>query len=162
MHHIGMTSCSAPKETQAASSGGCGCGETVTFDGASSGYKRALIAVIAINILGCVVVAVGSWWAGSAALAANTMDFAADAATYALSLWAIGRSVRVRTGAALIKGASLGVMAVAILGFAAWRVMAGVLPDGGAITGLGLFGVAANLLAAIVIGFWLSGRKTAA
>lgn len=150
-----MSSCSAPSDTKPAA--GCGCGATVVFDGATPHYKRVLAAVIAINIVGFVVVAVGSWWANSASLAANTLDFAADAATYALSLWAIGRSVRVRTGAAFVKGASLGLMAAGILGFAVWRAITGAQPDGAAISVMGLFGAAANLVAALLLSRYRDG-----
>ena len=143
-----MSNCSTSEKTAAS---GCGCGAPVAFDGASPAYKRALTAVIAINLVGFVVVAVGGWLAGSASLAANTLDFIADAATYALSLWAIGKSVQVRSGAALLKSASLGAMAAAILGFAVWRAIAGSAPEGAAISGLGLFGAAANLLAALLL-----------
>lgn len=145
-----MDSCSTSK-TDAPKSGGCGCGDEVAFDGASSGYKRVLRLVIAINVAAFVVVAIGSWWASSASLAANTLDFAADAATYALSLWAVGKSVQVRSVAALIKSASLGVMALGIIGFALWRVVNGVTPHGGTISSLGLFGAAANLVAALLL-----------
>lgn len=100
-----MSSCSSSSGSQTPSAGGgWGCGQPVAFDGASVNYKRALAAVIAINVLGFVVVAVGSWWAGSASLAADTLDLAADAATYALSPWAIGKSVQVRSGAAQARG----------------------------------------------------------
>jgi len=143
-----MSSCSSSSEPSAA--GGC-CGQDVVFDGATPRYRRVLAAVIAINIVGFGVVAVGSWLAGSASLAANTLDFAADAATYGLSLWAIGRSVQVRSGAALVKGASLAAMAAGIPGFAVWRAMSGAAPDGSAISGLGLFGAAANLVAAMLL-----------
>lgn len=142
-----MSSCST-SETPSAS--GC-CGNDVVFDGASPAYRRALTAVIAINLVGFVVVAIGSWLANSAALAANTLDFAADAATYALSLWAIGKSVQVRSGAAYIKSASLALMAVGILALAVWRAATGAIPEGGAISGLGLFGAAANLVAALLL-----------
>lgn len=143
-----MSNCSTSEERAPS---GCGCGEAVAFDGASPAYKRALSAVIAINLVGFVVVAVGGWLAGSASLAANTLDFIADAATYGLSLWAIGKSVQVRSNAALVKSASLGAMAVAILGFALWRAITGSTPEGVAISGLGLFGAAANLLAALLL-----------
>jgi len=143
-----MSSCSTSERPVAA---GCGCGSAVAFDGASPAYKRALTAVIAINIVGFVVVAIGSWLADSAALAANTLDFAADAATYALSLWVIGKSVQVRSGAAFIKSASLALMASGILCLAIWRAVTGASPEGGAISGLGLFGAAANLLAALLL-----------
>lgn len=144
-----MSNCSTSEKT--AQSAGCGCGAPVAFDGASPAYRRALSAVIVINIVGFVVVAIGSWLADSAALAANTLDFAADAATYALSLWAIGKSVQVRSGAALFKSASLAAMATAILALAIWRAITGASPEGGAISGLGLFGAAANLLAALLL-----------
>lgn len=144
-----MSSCSSDSD-QASGATGC-CGQTVAFDGASPAYRRALAWVIVLNVVGFGVVAVGGWLARSASLAANTLDFAADAATYALSLWAIGRSVRVRSNAALIKSASLVLMASGILGFAIWRAVAGAVPNATAISGLGLFGVAANLIAALLL-----------
>lgn len=147
MHEGGMSSCSISKTPSA---GGC-CGSDVVFDGASQAYRRALSAVIAINLAGFGVVAVGGWIANSAALAANALDFAADAATYGLSLWAIGRSAQVRSGAAFLKSASLALMATGILGLAVWRAATGAAPAGAAISGLGLFGAAANLLAALLL-----------
>lgn len=142
-----MSSCS----TEENGATGCGCGPVAAFDGASAAYRRALTAVIAINLIAFGVVALGSWFAGSAALAANTLDFGADATTYGLSLWVIGRSVRTRTAAAMAKGAALAVMAAATLGFAGWRTVSGQAPDATAISGLGLFGAAANLLGAFLL-----------
>jgi Co/Zn/Cd efflux system component len=129
---------------------GC-CGQTVTFDGASPAYRRVLGLVIGINAVAFVAVGGGALVQGSAALGANALDFLADSATYALSLWAIGRSVRVRSGAALLKGASLCGLALGILGFAIWRAVTGTPLEGGVITGLGLFGFAANALAALLL-----------
>jgi Co/Zn/Cd efflux system component len=148
MQGAGMSSCSTSEKSAAS---GCGCGHPVAFDGASPAYKRALTAVIGLNVIGFVVVAVGSWLAASASLAANTLDFAADAATYALSLWAIGKSVQVRSGAAFFKSASLAAMALGILGLAIWRAATGAVPEGGTISGLGLFGAAINLTAALFL-----------
>ena len=129
----------------------CGCGESQPFDGATPEYRRVLGWVIAINLIGFVVVASGGLLAGSASLAANALDFLADAATYALSLWVIGKNVSVRSGAALVKGASLSILGVSVLGFAIWRAVTGVPPEGLAISGLGLFGAAANLVAALLL-----------
>lgn len=129
---------------------GC-CGATVKFDGASPAYRRVLALVIGINAVAFVAVGGGALIQGSAALGANALDFLADSATYALSLWAIGRSVRVRSGAALLKGASLGGLALAILGFAVWRAVTGAPIEGTVITSLGLFGFAANALAAVLL-----------
>ncbi|WP_426043356.1 cation transporter [Caulobacter sp. DWR3-1-2] len=127
------------------------CGQSVVFDGASPAYRRILTAVIAINAAAFIAVALGSLSQESAALAANALDFLADSATYAISLWVIGRSTRTRAGAALLKGASLAVVAVAVLSFAIWRAMTGAPPQGNVITGLGVLGFLANLLAALLL-----------
>ena len=158
MQGRGMSSCSSePNPSTTTAPGGCGCGATVAFDGASPAYRRILAWVIALNLLGFFVVAAGAVMASSASLAANTLDFLADAATYALSLWVIGRSAQTRAGAALFKGGSLAVMAAGILGFALWRAATGTVPEAGAITGLGLFGAAINLLAAILLARYRDG-----
>lgn len=143
-----MSNCSPSDKPLSA---GCGCGHPPAFDGASAAYRRALVVVIVINLVGFVVLGIAGWLIGSAAVGANTLDFAADAATYALSLWAIGKTVQVRSGAALVKGASLAAMALGIVGFAVWRAISGGAPEGGAISELGLFGAAANLLAALLL-----------
>lgn len=130
---------------------GCGCGAEVKFDGATPAYRRALAWVIGINLVGFAVVLIGGLVQGSAALSANALDFLADSATYAISLWAIGRSVATRTGAALFKGMSLAVLAVSVVGLAAWRAWSGADPAGEAITALGLFGALANLAAAALL-----------
>ncbi len=133
------------------------CGHSVPFDGATPEYRRILRWVIAINLGAFVVVASGGVLAGSASVAANALDFLADGATYALSLWAIGKSVAVRSGAALVKGASLGLLGLSVLGFAIWRLIVGAPPEALAITGLGLFGAAANLVAAILLAKYRDG-----
>ena len=130
---------------------GCGCGAEVKFDGASPAYRRALSWVIAINLVGFVVVLLGGLIGGSASLSANALDFLADSATYAISLWAIGKSVSIRTGAALFKGVSLSAVALSVAGFATWRALSGAAPSGEAISALGLFGALANLLAAALL-----------
>jgi len=57
----------------------------------------------------------------------------------------------VRSGAALLKGASLAIMALFVLGFAVWRAVSGAPPEGAVITGLGLLGFLANAVAALLL-----------
>jgi Co/Zn/Cd efflux system component len=143
--------CAAMSEPCFSESAGCGCGAEMKFDGATPAYRRALLWVIAINLVGFVVVLGGGLAEGSASLSANALDFLADSATYAISLWVIGRSLTVRTGAALFKGLSLGAVALSVGGFATWRALAGAAPSGEAISLLGLFGALANLAAAALL-----------
>src|SRR3954466_13258572 len=85
---------------------------SATFDGMNADYRRRLMLVTAINI-GMFVVEMGAGAAsGSQALKADALDFFADGITYALSFWAIGRPVGVRTGAAVLKGVSLLLMGI--------------------------------------------------
>ena len=130
---------------------GCGCGATVKFDGATPAYRRILMTVIAINGAAFVAIAGGAALQGSASLGANALDFLADAATYGISLAVIGRSVAVRSGAAMIKGVSLAALALFILGYAIWRAFSGAPPEGFVITGLGALGFFANALAALLL-----------
>ena len=130
---------------------GCGCGATVKFDGATPAYRRILMTVIAINGAAFVAIAGGAALQGSASLGANALDFLADAATYGISLAVIGRSVAVRSGAAMIKGAGLAALALFILGYAIWRATSGAPPEGFVITGLGALGFLANGLAALLL-----------
>lgn len=127
------------------------CGADVKFDGATPAYRRALRGVIGINVVGFVVVLSGGLLHGSVSLSANALDFLADSATYAISLWAIGRSVAVRSGAALLKGLSLAAVALSLAGYAAWRAWTGAPPSGQTISALGVFGALSNLLAAALL-----------
>ena len=88
---------------------------------------------------------------GSASLGANALDFLADAATYGISMAVIGRSVAVRSGAAMVKGTSLAALALFILAYAVWRATSGAPPEGFVITGLGALGFFANALAALLL-----------
>lgn len=82
------------------------------------------------NALSCSRGLAGSVAQGSAALAANALDFLADSVTYAVSPWGIGRSMRLHAGAALAKSASLVVLGLSALGFAVWRAVTGASGSG--------------------------------
>ena len=68
------------------------------FDGMNDDYKRRLLWVTAINIAMFFIEMGAGQLSGSQALKADALDFFADGVTYALSFWAIGRPVAVRTG----------------------------------------------------------------
>ena len=94
----------------------CGCTGEVKFDGLSRDYKARLWAVIALNASMFVVEMGGGVLAESEALQADALDFLGDALTYGMSLAVVGLSLRVRATAALIKGATLALMGLWVLG----------------------------------------------
>ena len=83
---------------------------------------RVLWAVILINASMFVVEMIGGIRGQSQALQADALDFFGDSVTYALSLWAIGKSVTVRTNTAMFKGISLFVLGLWVLGSTLYRV----------------------------------------
>jgi Co/Zn/Cd efflux system component len=122
-----------------------------TFDGMNDDYKRRLMLVTAVNVVMFVVEFSAGHWAGSQALQADALDFAADGATYALSFWAIGRPQRVRTGAALIKGVSLLAMGVWIAVSTLYQFFVNGVPEAQVMGLIGFLALAANLLSVYLL-----------
>lgn len=129
---------------------GC-CSCEVKFDGASRGYLRVLWTVIAINASMFVVEMASGIAAGSMALQADALDFLGDTATYAISLYVIGRAAGLRASAALIKGISLGGLGLWVLGATIYRVFVLGVPDGLVMGGVGMLAFAANALSALLL-----------
>jgi Co/Zn/Cd efflux system component len=121
------------------------------FDGRSGAYRRALWAVLALNA-GMFALELGAGWtAASQALKADALDFLADTATYAVTLWAIGAGPRVRAGVALLKGASLSVMAAGVLAAAGYRVLFTTVPHAETMGGVALLALLANLVSVALL-----------
>jgi len=130
--------------------GSC-CAEQPKFDGASPVYRRALWAVIAINAVMFAVEMTAGAFAGSQALKADALDFLGDTLTYGISLYVIGMAVYVRATAAMIKGISLAVMGLWVLGSTAYQVLVLGLPNATVMGGIGLLALAANLASVLIL-----------
>lgn len=127
------------------------CGPDLKFDGVSKGFKRALWIVIAINAAMFAVEMAAGTLAGSQALKADALDFLGDTLTYALTLYVIGMSLRVRAGAALLKGLSLAVMACWVFGATVYQVFVLGVPDAPVMGAIGFLALAANLASVLVL-----------
>lgn len=133
------------------------CGNDQEFDGTAPAFKRALIAVIIINAVMFVVEMAFGAAAASQALKADALDFLADAATYGLSLWAIGRSVETRAQAARFKAWTLVIMGLGILGLALYRAVFSVNPQAELMGGIALLALLANLISVAILLKWRNG-----
>jgi Co/Zn/Cd efflux system component len=67
--------------------------------------------------------------ADSASLQADALDFLADAANYGISLSVVGLALVARARAALVKGISMGILAVWVAGSSVWHTLASTVPD---------------------------------
>lgn len=129
---------------------GC-CDHNVSFDGSSPAYRRVLWIVIAINAVMFVIEMSAGAASGSTALQADALDFLGDTLTYGISLYVIGRSVRLRATAALIKGASLAAMGVGVLGWTIYQTFVLGVPDVVMMSGVAFLAFAANVVSALLL-----------
>jgi cation diffusion facilitator family transporter len=135
----------------------CSCGSATVFSGLDPAFRRALWLVIAINAAMFVVEFGAGALAGSLALQADSLDFAMDAATYGLSLAVIGLAPATRARAALLKAASLGLVAAWVIGAAIWRVFLEGRPEPVTMGAVAIAAAAANLAAVGLLWRWREG-----
>lgn len=134
-----------------------GCCEDKSFDGSSPAYRRALWAVIAINAVMFFVEMSAGMMSGSQALKADALDFAGDTATYTLSLLVIGASLKTRAIASLIKGGSLAIIALTVLGMTILRMLDGTPPEATTMGIIGFIALMANATSVVILLRWRDG-----
>jgi Co/Zn/Cd efflux system component len=127
------------------------CANQPRFDGQSPAFRRVLLAVLAMNAAMFVVEMGAGLAAGSMALKADALDFLGDSLTYALSLAVLGQALAWRARAALVKGVSLGLLGLWVLGATVWRVFVTGDPDPVVMSGVGLLACAVNIGAALLL-----------
>ena len=125
------------------------CNQAIDPHRGNKSYRRVLWAVLAINAVMFAVEVAAGLAAGSASLQADALDFLGDAANYAISLFVVGMALRYRAVAAFLKGSTMGVFGLWVLGITAWHVWHGTLPDA---TTMGAVGVAALIANAASFG----------
>ena len=130
---------------------GCGCGDDVKFDGLSATYRRALWAVIVINGAMFLAELGAGILAESQALKADALDFLGDTATYAITMFVIGRPLAWRARAALLKGLSLGFMGLWVLGSTVYHVLILGVPQAEVMGAIGFLALAANLTSVLLL-----------
>lgn len=108
--------------------------------------RRVLIVVLALNFAMFVAEFGAGLVAQSAALMADSADMLGDAMVYAVSLYALDRSSRWRSGAALFKGVFILVLGVGVLVQIAHKVAFGVAPSSMLMLVFGGLALAVNLI----------------
>ena len=120
------------------------CNQPVDTHRGNEGYRRVLWVVLAINAAMFAVEVAAGLAAGSASLQADALDFLGDAGNYAISLFVVGMALRYRAMAALLKGATMGVFGVWVLGVTAWHIWHGTLPEAFTMGAVGTAALLAN------------------
>jgi Co/Zn/Cd efflux system component len=89
--------------------------------------------------------------AKSVALQADALDFLGDAATYAISLAVLGRPLRWRAGAAMLKGVSLGALGTWVAIATVLSAIAQPLPDPMVMGSVGVLALVVNVIVAVML-----------
>jgi len=131
------------------------CNETDPHRGDPS-LKRVLWIVLAINAAMFLIEIVAGLAAGSASLQADALDFLGDTANYAISLFVVGTALRYRSMAALVKGATMGLFGVWVMGTVVWHSVMGTVPE--PLT-MGVVGSAALVSNAVCFGLLYAYRS---
>lgn len=136
---------------------GCGscCAETKRIEDAR--WRRAVWVALVINLAMFGVEIYAGVTAESAALKADALDFLGDSANYAISLGVAGMALTWRARAAMLKGASLLVLGLWVMGSTAYAAVAGTLPEAATMGIVGGLALAANVAVALILYRFRSG-----
>jgi Co/Zn/Cd efflux system component len=114
-------------------------------------WRRALWIALAINAGMFLAEIAAGVAAGSAALQADALDFLGDAANYAISLVVAGMALQWRARASLLKGATLGLFGLWVIGSTAWHAFHGTLPSAEVMGIVGIVALIANGVVALML-----------
>lgn len=114
-------------------------------------YRRALWAVVLLNVGYGIVEGLGGFLAGSQAMKADALDFLGDGLITSLGLAAIGWSLVWRARAALLQGLFLGVLGLGVLATTAYRVVVLNQPEAELMGLFGAVGLVVNVTAAVML-----------
>jgi Co/Zn/Cd efflux system component len=118
----------------------------------NSRYRRILWVALAINGGMFLLEIVAGLIAGSVSLQADALDFLGDVANYSVSLFVIGLALRYRATAALIKGTTMGLFGLWVIGATVWHTFNGTVPHAVTMGEVGFAALVAN--AAVFVLLW--------
>ncbi len=131
-----------------------GCCEHDDIDQAAlqvKSFRRVLWMVLIINGFMFVAEFSSAFFAGSVSLQADALDFLGDTVTYAITLMAMGYSLKVRAKVAMLKGISLGLLGLWVYGQMLYYIFQGQVPSFEIMGVMGIIAFFANLFSAALL-----------
>jgi len=125
----------------------CGCGP----DAAAQLERRTLWILLLINGLMFAGEAIAGWWGESTGLLADSLDMLADAFVYGIAVYAVGRSSRLQSNAAILSGMFQIVLGLGILFEVVRRFVFGSDPVSALMMIVGTVALVANLFCLMLI-----------
>lgn len=115
------------------------------------GFRRVLWIALGINAGMFLVEGISGLMGASVSLQADALDFLGDAANYGLALAVLGLTLTHRATAALIKGVSMGLFGLWVIGAALYNIVVQSVPSPAVMGVVGFLALAANLGVALML-----------
>ncbi|MFW1840664.1 cation transporter [Acinetobacter gyllenbergii] len=131
---------------------GCGCNTTCSpTQKISPKFRKALWIALILNALMFFVEIIGGSHARSVSLWADALDFAGDAANYAISLAVLSMTLYWRATAALVKGITMAAFGIFVIVKVFWSWWLGVTPEPMLMGAIGVLALAVNVISALML-----------
>jgi len=114
-------------------------------------FRIALWLALAINGIMFMAEFSSAFLAGSVSLQADALDFLGDTVTYAITLMALGYSMKIRAKVALLKGLSLGLLGIWVYGQMIFYLLSGKTPSFEIMGVMGVIAFFANVISALLL-----------
>ncbi|ENX41141.1 cation transporter [Acinetobacter sp. NIPH 2100] len=131
---------------------GCGCNTACApAKKISPKFRKALWIALVLNALMFFVEIIGGSHARSVSLWADALDFAGDAANYAISLAVLSMTLYWRATAALVKGITMAAFGIFVIVKVFWSWWLGVTPEPMLMGAIGVLALAVNVISALML-----------
>ena len=114
-------------------------------------FRKILWIALLVNLLMFFVEIIASHVGDSMSLQADALDFFGDAANYAISLFVLGMALHLRARASVVKGLTMGIFGLWIIGAALYRVFIGSEPEPMIMGAIALIALVANMSVAVML-----------
>ena len=111
-------------------------------------YRKILWIVMGLNALMFIVEIIAGFTSNSVSLLADAVDFFADAFNYAISLYVLDKALATRAKASLIKGGTMGLFGLLVIGNSIYQAATGALPQAEVMGAIGLLALIVNIASA--------------
>ena len=129
----------------------CSCSHEPVPPKPDSKFRTALWIALVVNLTLFVVELIGGAYAHSSALWADALDFFGDAVNYGVSLAVIGASLYWRATVALLKGMTMALFGLVIMGKVIYAYLQGIPPEALTMGLIGVLALLANVFTAVIL-----------
>lgn len=114
-------------------------------------FQRILWVALVLNAGMFFFEAFASFQAGSVSLLADAIDFLGDAGNYAISLIVLPLAIQWRSRAAFIKGLTMFLYGLFVLGRTGWLALEGTVPHAATMGSVGILALGINVFVALLL-----------